>query len=71
MGGPLRPLHRPGAPKGRLAKQLVCLGHPGDVLCMQTVQLFVAADNPGQWMLHCHTAVHMEAGMMTRLDYTT
>jgi multicopper oxidase len=27
------------------------------------------ADNPGRWMLHCHNALHMEAGMMTRLDY--
>ncbi|MFN8138144.1 MAG: multicopper oxidase family protein [Candidatus Nanopelagicales bacterium] len=38
---------------------------------MGAVDLAVLADNPGQWMLHCHTAVHMEAGMMTRLDYTT
>jgi FtsP/CotA-like multicopper oxidase with cupredoxin domain len=38
---------------------------------MGSVDVAVLADNPGQWMLHCHTAVHMEAGMMTRLDYTT
>jgi FtsP/CotA-like multicopper oxidase with cupredoxin domain len=31
----------------------------------------VRADNPGNWMLHCHNAFHMEAGMMTRLDYAT
>ena len=30
-----------------------------------------AADNPGQWMVHCHNAYHAEAGMMTRLDYIT
>ena len=41
------------------------------VPAMGSVDLAVLADNPGQWMLHCHTAVHMEAGMMTRLDYTT
>lgn len=29
------------------------------------------ADNPGRWMVHCHNAYHAEAGMMTRLDYTT
>ncbi len=29
------------------------------------------ADNPGRWMLHCHNAYHAEAGMMTRLEYTT
>ena len=38
---------------------------------MAGVDITVLADNPGRWMLHCHTAVHMEAGMMTRLDYTT
>jgi FtsP/CotA-like multicopper oxidase with cupredoxin domain len=38
---------------------------------MGAVDVAVLADNPGRWMLHCHTAVHMEAGMMTRLDYTT
>ncbi len=30
-----------------------------------------AAENPGQWMIHCHNAYHAEAGMMTRLEYTT
>ena len=24
----------------------------------------VVADNPGQWMLHCHIPEHQEAGMM-------
>ncbi|MDW4911443.1 multicopper oxidase domain-containing protein, partial [Streptomyces sp. ADMS] len=27
------------------------------------------ADNPGQWMLHCHNAYHGEAGMMTNVAY--
>ena len=27
------------------------------------------ADNPGQWMIHCHNAYHAEAGMMTTLGY--
>ncbi|MDW4911498.1 multicopper oxidase domain-containing protein, partial [Streptomyces sp. ADMS] len=27
------------------------------------------ADNPGQWMLHCHNAYHAEAGMMTNVAY--
>lgn len=27
------------------------------------------ADNPGQWMLHCHNIYHAEAGMMTTLSY--
>ncbi|MEW2400444.1 multicopper oxidase family protein [Streptomyces sp. NPDC046862] len=27
------------------------------------------ADNPGQWMLHCHNAYHGEAGMMANVAY--
>lgn len=38
---------------------------------MGALDLAVLADNPGLWALHCHTAVHLEAGMMTRLDYST
>ena len=29
-----------------------------------TVDLLVDASNPGVWMLHCHIAEHLEAGMM-------
>ena len=28
-----------------------------------------AADNPGQWALHCHNIYHAEAGMVTVLSY--
>jgi FtsP/CotA-like multicopper oxidase with cupredoxin domain len=35
---------------------------------MQTVVVDLLADSPGRWMLHCHNAFHMEAGMMTRLE---
>ena len=38
---------------------------------MGAVDVDLAADNPGQWMVHCHNAYHAEAGMMTRLDYVT
>ncbi|MEY4817361.1 MAG: hypothetical protein RLZZ23_134 [Verrucomicrobiota bacterium] len=31
----------------------------------------LVADNPGRWMVHCHNTYHAQAGMMTRLDYTT
>jgi FtsP/CotA-like multicopper oxidase with cupredoxin domain len=31
----------------------------------QTVEIAFVADNPGDWMFHCHMAEHMEAGMMT------
>ena len=30
-----------------------------------TVDILVEFSNPGHWMLHCHIAEHMEAGMMT------
>ena len=35
----------------------------------ERLDVVLDADNPGQWMLHCHNAFHMETGMMTRLDY--
>ena len=41
------------------------------VPAMGAVEVDLAADNPGQWMVHCHNAYHAEAGMMTRLDYLT
>jgi FtsP/CotA-like multicopper oxidase with cupredoxin domain len=31
--------------------------------------VFLDADNPGQWMMHCHNAYHGEAGMMTNVAY--
>jgi multicopper oxidase len=30
----------------------------------QTVELDLLADNPGEWMFHCHNLYHMSAGMM-------
>jgi multicopper oxidase len=50
-------------------------GNPGPrkdtviVLPMQTLTVDFVADNPGEWMLHCHNAYHQEAGMMTSLSY--
>jgi multicopper oxidase len=38
---------------------------------MSAIEVDMTADNPGTWMIHCHNAYHMEAGMMTRLDYVT
>ncbi|GAA1157485.1 multicopper oxidase family protein [Nocardioides aquiterrae] len=38
---------------------------------MQAVEVDLDADNPGQWALHCHNALHAEAGMMTALSYRT
>lgn len=39
------------------------------VLPGKTVSVFFDADNPGQWMLHCHNAYHGEAGMMALVAY--
>ena len=38
---------------------------------MGGIDVTLAADNPGAWMVHCHNAYHAEAGMMTRLEYRT
>jgi FtsP/CotA-like multicopper oxidase with cupredoxin domain len=42
-----------------------------NVLPMQTLPVDLQADNPGQWLLHCHNAYHGELGMMTVLSYLT
>jgi len=36
---------------------------------MQTVEVDLDADNPGQWAAHCHNIYHAEGGMMTTLSY--
>jgi len=36
---------------------------------MESVEIDVLADNPGQWMLHCHNTYHLETGMATVLAY--
>lgn len=33
-----------------------------------SLDLLVEFSNPGRWMLHCHIAEHLQAGMMTVLD---
>ncbi|MFF3448053.1 multicopper oxidase family protein [Streptomyces sp. NPDC002667] len=39
------------------------------VLPRSKVSVVFDADNPGQWMLHCHNAYHSEAGMMALVAY--
>ncbi|MEU0433977.1 multicopper oxidase family protein [Streptomyces sp. NPDC006290] len=39
------------------------------VLPRSKVSVIFDADNPGQWMLHCHNGYHSEAGMMALLAY--
>jgi len=33
----------------------------------ETVDLLVDITNPGEWVLHCHIAEHLESGMMAGL----
>ena len=40
-----------------------------NILPDNSVELLFRAANPGQWMLHCHNAYHLEAGMATVLSY--
>jgi FtsP/CotA-like multicopper oxidase with cupredoxin domain len=35
-----------------------------------TADILLVADNPGLWLMHCHIAEHMGAGMMTVLKVT-
>lgn len=39
------------------------------VPAMGTVTVDFDANNPGQWVLHCHNIYHAESGMMTVLSY--
>jgi FtsP/CotA-like multicopper oxidase with cupredoxin domain len=39
------------------------------VLPKKQVSVFFDADNPGEWLLHCHNAYHGEAGMMALVAY--
>jgi FtsP/CotA-like multicopper oxidase with cupredoxin domain len=36
---------------------------------MMTVTIAFDADNPGQWVFHCHNLYHMASGMMATLRY--
>lgn len=58
------------------------LGHPADtplpngprkdtvsVSPNQRVTIDLVADNPGQWLTHCHNAYHLASGMATILSY--
>ena len=40
-----------------------------NVAAMTAVEVDIEADNPGQWMLHCHNTYHLESGMATVLSY--
>jgi hypothetical protein len=70
----LHPMHHPihvhgqrflvvrqgGVPRQNLVWKDTLLLPAGDV-----AEILLDASNPGRWMLHCHTAEHLEAGMRT------
>ncbi|HEY5931297.1 MAG TPA: multicopper oxidase family protein [Nitrospira sp.] len=37
---------------------------------MGRIDIDFVADNPGNWLFHCHNLYHMEAGMMREVRYT-
>ncbi|WP_238695091.1 multicopper oxidase domain-containing protein [Ornithinimicrobium flavum] len=40
-----------------------------NVLPMESFAVDLQADNPGEWLVHCHNIYHGELGMMTVLSY--
>ncbi len=42
-----------------------------NVLPSETVVIEFDADNPGQWMAHCHNSYHLERGMAMLVSYVT
>lgn len=61
-GHSFRVLSRNGAPVPHRQWQDTVLMAPRD-----TVEVAFVADNPGDWMLHCHVIDHQMAGLMTVL----
>ncbi len=61
-GHSMRVLSRNGAPVAHRQWQDTVLMAPKDV-----VEVAFVADNPGDWMLHCHVMDHQMTGMMTVL----
>lgn len=42
-----------------------------NVLPMGELSIDLQADNPGQWLVHCHNLYHGELGMMSVLSYVS
>ena len=42
-----------------------------NVLPRETLIIEFDADNPGQWMAHCHNSYHLERGMAMLVSYVT
>jgi FtsP/CotA-like multicopper oxidase with cupredoxin domain len=58
-GHAFRVISRNGAPIAHREWQDTVLMAP-----QETVEIAFVADNPGDWMLHCHVLEHQESGMM-------
>jgi hypothetical protein len=53
------------------AGELCPLKHTVNVAPRETVKFEFTADNPGQWIFHCHNLYHLEAGMARVFVYET
>lgn len=53
---------RDGRPVGQAYRQDVVVVRPNE-----SVDVAVLADNPGEWVLHCHNLEHEEHGLMTKI----
>ena len=42
---------------------------PGTVMPLDSVAVDFVADNPGDTLLHCHQALHMDFGFMQLMKY--
>jgi FtsP/CotA-like multicopper oxidase with cupredoxin domain len=62
-GHAFRMLSTNGAPVAHAPFRDTVLLAPDD-----TTEIAFVADNPGQWMFHCHILEHLEAGMMAVVD---
>lgn len=51
-------------PKAAIQKRNVYTIHPGE-----TADFLLTADNPGNWLFHCHHAHHAAAGMVMLIEY--
>jgi len=51
------------------AGELSPLKHTVNVAPRETVKFEFTADNPGQWIFHCHNLYHLEAGMARVFEY--
>ena len=61
------PSARPYLPRAQLQQAATIVPHLADTVLVapkERVEIAFIADNPGDWMMHCHIIEHQETGMM-------